>query len=390
MPSYYLTPISSIFQFFSDQGVVLSGGKVNTYLAGTSTPQVTKTDITGSVSNSNPIILNSAGRLPNVQVWQQGGLALKVIVTDSNNVQVGPVFDQLSGINDPAGLLAPFSNPASGSGADLIANAMRSYDIFSSVRAAVTPSFQAGQTLIIDVQGGSSINDGIGGLFYWNASSTASDDNQNVLKLAAAATGRFIRLGYIVPNGMVSYDIFSSVRTAVAPVMASGQTLIIQTEGAGSIGDNLGGHFYWAPGSVAADDNANVLKPNSVSGAGRYLRIFEPISNAQVSLGAITQYFAQTLSGNGYTTLPNGLIIEWGSLSKTASVQGTSVTFPLAFPTACFGVTVARTGSTPTNDIGWEQTVGSITTSGFVVNSCDFGAGAPDGTTTVYWHALGH
>jgi len=98
----YLSPIATIFQYFTEVGIILAGGKINTYVAGTSTPQVTYTDITGVTPNSNPIILGSNGRLNNVSIYQPSGVSLKVIVTDANNNQVGPTFDQLQGINDPA------------------------------------------------------------------------------------------------------------------------------------------------------------------------------------------------------------------------------------------------------------------------------------------------
>jgi hypothetical protein len=192
----YLCPVASIFQWFSDAGVVLSGGKINTYLAGTSTPAATYTDITGATPNANPIVLASNGRLPSVQVWQAGGVNLKIIITDSFGNQLGPSFDQISGINDPAATLTSLINPASGSGADLVANAMRSYDLIATVRAANVPNLSAGQTLIIDLEGGTTINDGAGGFFYWNASSTSTDDGgvSTIKPTAAGATGRYIRL----------------------------------------------------------------------------------------------------------------------------------------------------------------------------------------------------
>ena len=192
--AFYLSPISSILQYFTDTGVILSGGKINTYLAGTSTPTNTWTDSTGLTLNSNPIILASNGRLPNVQVWQAGGVSLKVVITDSNNNVIGPAFDQISGINDPTALEAIYANPASGFGADLIANAMRSYDLFSSLRAANAPTLAAGQTLVVDVQAATVPNDGIGGLFYWNASSSAADDGINVIKPnSVSGNGRYLR-----------------------------------------------------------------------------------------------------------------------------------------------------------------------------------------------------
>lgn len=195
MTTVFLCPISTIFQWFTDAGIILSGGKVNTYLGGTvSTPQVTYTDVTGVTPNSNPIILGSNGRLNGVQIWQPQGISLKLVITDANNVQLGPVFDQITGINDPTTVQTLYSNPATGFGADLIANAVRSYDLFSSLRAANAPSLAAGQTLVVDVQAGTVPGDGIGGLFYWNAAISATDDGMNVIKPnSVSGAGRYLR-----------------------------------------------------------------------------------------------------------------------------------------------------------------------------------------------------
>jgi len=59
---------------------------------------------------------------------------------------------------------------------------VRSYDVFNSVRAATPPALSAGQTLVIDIEGATLVNDGNGGLFFWSATSVAADDGQNVLK----------------------------------------------------------------------------------------------------------------------------------------------------------------------------------------------------------------
>lgn len=123
MAIVYLCPISDIFQFFDDVGIVLAGGKINTYLAGTSSQTVTYTDQTGVTPNANPLILGSNGRLNNVQIWQPQSVALKVVITDKNNNQLGPVFDQVTGINDPTitsaagtftGTLTGMSGPVNG------------------------------------------------------------------------------------------------------------------------------------------------------------------------------------------------------------------------------------------------------------------------------------
>lgn len=200
----YLCPLSTVLQAFTDAGVPLSGCLMWTYLAGTTTPAATYTDSTGITPNSNPIQFNSAGRLPNVTVWQTGGIPLKILFsTNAGTVlapvfgsQIGPTFDQVSGIDDPAAILLSLSSATSGSGADLVANAMRSYDLIGTVRAANVPSLISGQTLIIDIEGGATVNDGSGGLFYWNASSTAADDGgvTTIKPTAAGSTGRYLRL----------------------------------------------------------------------------------------------------------------------------------------------------------------------------------------------------
>lgn len=99
MATVFLSPVGNGEQFFTTAGVVLSGGLINTYAAGTTTPTATWTDSTGTVSNANPIVLNSAGRLNNVMIYFTQGQKYKFIITDSaSNTQY--TLDNLSGIND--------------------------------------------------------------------------------------------------------------------------------------------------------------------------------------------------------------------------------------------------------------------------------------------------
>jgi hypothetical protein len=55
---------------------------------------------------------------------------------------------------------------------------------------------------------------------------------------------------------------------------------------------------------------------------------------------------ARSLSANGYVRISNGLIIQWGTNSATAPTSGTqtTVTLPIAFPTACQVVVATYTG----------------------------------------------
>jgi len=63
-------------------------------------------------------------------------------------------------------------------------------------------------------------------------------------------------------------------------------------------------------------------------------------SNIQTQLDAKVSDsdFTQSLASNGWTELPNGLIIQWGRVLIGAESSNESVSFPKAFTTACFQV----------------------------------------------------
>lgn len=79
--SFTLAPY--FYQQFSDSnGNPLSGGKVYSYQAGTSTPQATYTDSSGGTPNANPIILDASG---SASVWLDPALSYKFILKDSSD-----------------------------------------------------------------------------------------------------------------------------------------------------------------------------------------------------------------------------------------------------------------------------------------------------------------
>lgn len=96
--SAYLSPLGGAgAQFFTNAGVVLAGGKLYTYVAGSTTPQATWTDSTQAVQNANPIILDSAGR-PSNEIWLVAGTNnYKFVLKDSNDVTLG-TWDNITGI----------------------------------------------------------------------------------------------------------------------------------------------------------------------------------------------------------------------------------------------------------------------------------------------------
>jgi polygalacturonase len=85
-------------QFFTNDGVPLTGGLLYTYLAGTSTPATTYTSSSGATALANPIILDAAGRVPTGEIWLSDGISYKFVLKDSTDVLIA-TWDGLSGIN---------------------------------------------------------------------------------------------------------------------------------------------------------------------------------------------------------------------------------------------------------------------------------------------------
>lgn len=94
--SYFLSPINS--QIVDANGDPLSGGKIYTYQAGTTTPIATYTDSTGGTAQANPIILNSLG-VPASPIWLQGGVTYKFVIKDSADATQRTI-DGITGVND--------------------------------------------------------------------------------------------------------------------------------------------------------------------------------------------------------------------------------------------------------------------------------------------------
>jgi hypothetical protein len=94
-----LSPVGGVAaQFFNNNGVILSGGKIFTYASGTTTNQATYTSSSGAIAHTNPIILDSAGRVPSGEIWLTDGVSYKFVFTDSNDVLIG-TYDNINGIN---------------------------------------------------------------------------------------------------------------------------------------------------------------------------------------------------------------------------------------------------------------------------------------------------
>lgn len=84
------------WQFFDDNGTPLVGGEIYTYEAGSTTPAATYIDFTGLTPHSNPIILNSAGRVSGGEIWIVSGQNYKFVLKTSADVTIA-TFDNIYG-----------------------------------------------------------------------------------------------------------------------------------------------------------------------------------------------------------------------------------------------------------------------------------------------------
>ena len=86
-------------QFFDSNGIPLAGGLLYVYTAGTTTPATTWTTNAGTSANTNPIVLNAAGRTP-FEIWLNSGVTYKFALYTSTNVLIG-TYDNIPAIDDP-------------------------------------------------------------------------------------------------------------------------------------------------------------------------------------------------------------------------------------------------------------------------------------------------
>jgi hypothetical protein len=95
----FLSPLAGAgAQFFDNNGNPLAGGKIFTYQAGTTTPEAAYTDASGATPHTNPIVLDSAGRVTQ-EIWLAESVTYKVVLKTAADVTLG-TYDDLTGLND--------------------------------------------------------------------------------------------------------------------------------------------------------------------------------------------------------------------------------------------------------------------------------------------------
>lgn len=148
-------------RFMDANGAPLSGGKIYTYLTGTSTPKTTYSNATGT-ANANPVVLDSEGY---ADVWLDGDYAYRFRLENS----AGALQWQRDNIGAAAGAQV-------------------------STLADLRNSTGGAEGEVIRMLGYAANGDGGGGEWFWSASSTAADNAGTIVDPSAAGAGRWLRL----------------------------------------------------------------------------------------------------------------------------------------------------------------------------------------------------
>jgi len=210
----YLSPFAGAgAQFFTDDGSVLSGGKIYTYAAGTTTPLTTYTSISGTTANPNPIILDSGGRLPE-DMWLTEGLKYRFVLTDSCDIQLGE-YDDIAGVNDISTGTVPWSiitgKPTTVAGYG-ITNALTTTVAAATYAPLASPTF-TGTPLIPD-------NDTVSANFavgYREAPQVSKTDNYT---LVLADRGKSILMNGQIKRIQVAVFVIANNRLTKEPSVA--------------------------------------------------------------------------------------------------------------------------------------------------------------------------
>lgn len=193
-------------------GVPYAGAELHTFLAGSAgaTPQATYTDSTLGTPNANPVILDADGR---ADVWI-GDASYLFILTEAGGSIGSPVW---SVDNYTAALVASeisiidVDEMYAGSNIEaVLAEVNSSVDTIADLRA-IDPTAVANDKKTILVRGYATAGDTGGGEFYWNSTSTTTDNGGTVIQATAIVTGRWER----VHTGSLNVKWFGAVGDGV-------------------------------------------------------------------------------------------------------------------------------------------------------------------------------
>lgn len=157
-------------QWFDASGnAALSGGKLQFFEVGTTTPKAVYSDYQGNTSAGTTVTLDSSGR---ANIWLSGLYSVQLLTAADV-----PIGNRIDGIGEE---LAP----------DVDASAVLSVETYDDLRALIGANVR-----ICGVEGRAANGDGGAGMFAWDDAETAVDDGGTILTPdTLPASGRWVRI----------------------------------------------------------------------------------------------------------------------------------------------------------------------------------------------------
>lgn len=319
-------------------GAPLSGGTIECYLAGSSTPVTTYSDKAGLVPNTWPITLNTLGVNSQGAVWLTGGSTYKYVIKDSTGI-VQRTLDNISPLNDTTFAVDQWvvyqGTPTYVSATSFTLSGDQTQTFSLNRRVKTTNSggtvystiksstYSAPNTTITLANDSGALDAGLSAVAY----SIISSLNSSILPLGSySAVTSFATNGALNSANVGNYIIIS----------AASLTITLPTGASVRVGDTF--TFGSNVRFTIARSGADLIAGPATAGATSLQMIgFCSV----VWRGDIWQIVMggdkASISSPGYLQFPSGLIKQWGN--STVTLNGSSagaITYPIAFPNAPF------------------------------------------------------
>jgi hypothetical protein len=340
MPTAALTPAPKA-QFFAANGTPLVGGKLYSYVAGTTTPLATYINSAGITQNTNPVILDSRGE---ANVWLTSGVLYKLALYDANDALIWTV-DNVSAINDGV-----FSGPVSGTTGTFSGALIALSGAFSGPVSGTTGTFSG--ALIAASGTFTTINgDGSGITAVTTAAQFDNDTSPASTAFVQRALGNLAgRATYTTSTNIAAADVgkWIFIPSGTGSISLALPTTVVPNGSRYYVYNNTAASNVTITTTGAITSGTVGALPSVIVGPGQTFDFTtDGVNNWVVSQGDFSRQaaFAGTLVTNGSQRLPSGLIIKYGTTAHAGAAANINqvTTYTTAFPTAVLAVNLTDT-----------------------------------------------
>jgi len=404
MPSVNPSPFGPCPQFVNVAGDPAVGDQLFFYAAGTTTKQDTYTDSTGTVANTNPIVLDALGQPPE-EVWFANGLIYKMVWAPSTDTDppTNPIrtFDNLTGINDVqslfsnnewvlSGLVPSYINstqfqvPGNQTSLLTVGRRIKTENTSGTIYSTITSSVFGSVTTITVINDSGSLDSGLSSIDYGLLSSVnpSLPNSQSVRNAMGLGSAQDVASSAALPLSTCFGNLVRVTGAVITTsvVMSNGQQIRCVAVGAWPI--NVPGllNYTCNPGNVIEfiqDNNGQQFASISSLETNYSLTATVAANALTISCGKLNLEFRSATLTTGTTTLvsgdPNDLVISSGSTLGT--VNGVES-----------DIAVVAINNAGTIELAAINIAGGddLSETGLISTSAEGGAGGADSAITFY------